>query len=149
MEIDEGKIAEVLADFRQDHGRLLQRLEDLERVLGELPKEPSQVPPETAEALREMALFFRREFLGHCREEELVLYPLLRPYVRQGDCFLNLVGQHTALQAQVEKFTRAVESGRGRSQEVLDQGMQLSRLAREHLRHEETTLFALAERRLR
>ncbi len=96
-----------------------------------------------------MVDFFQGEFLGHCREEELILYLLLRSYVGRGACILDLVGEHTALREQMEKFTRAVGLGKGQPEKILEQGMQLSRLAREHIRHEELTLFALAERRLR
>lgn len=149
MEIDEGKMIEILSDFRRDHGALLRRLEDLERVLGEISEEQSAVPGETAKALRAMADFFQGEFLGHCREEELLLYPLLRPYVGRGNCILDLVGQHTALREQVENFTKAVGLGKGQPKKILDQGSHLSRLAREHIRHEESILFDLAERRLR
>lgn len=149
MEIDEEKIIEMVIDFRKDHGKLLRRLEDLERILGEISEEEPEVPLETAKDLREMAASFQEEFLGHCREEELVLYPLLRPYVDRGTCILDLVGQHTALREQVENFTKAVRLGKGQPRKILDQGFHLSKLAREHIRHEESVLFDLAERLLR
>jgi CheY-like chemotaxis protein/hemerythrin-like domain-containing protein len=153
MGIDARRIAETLTDFRKDHRKLLRRVEELERILGEILEEQAELSLGTEKALRELGDFFQGEFLRHCREEEVVLYPLLRPFVGSGTCILDLVGQHTALREDVEKFTRAVGLGTGEPAkmipgEILDHGLHLSTLACGHIRHEESVLFDLAERLL-
>jgi hemerythrin-like domain-containing protein len=137
--IDEDRIRDLIGDFQKDHAELLRKVERLEEVLIRLSEKGAEVPSGTEAVLRDMVVLLQGEFLAHCREDELLLYPLLRPYVGTDHSIPDLVAEHAILQEEVDEFVKAFG-------QMVRRGAGIAELVRRHIQHEESILWDLAKR---
>lgn len=136
--IDEDKILQLISDFQKEHEDLLRKVKSLEKALNSASEERGDVSTRTEVALQETVAFLQGEFLDHCREEELLLYPLLRSYASVGPAIRDLVSEHAGLQEQADGFVKALG-------QIARHGVQIAHLVCEHIQHEDSVLLDLAK----
>ena len=136
---DEEKIHELLGNFQREHASLLTKVGRLEDSLMSLAEKGDGLPVEVGATLQEMAAFLQGEFLAHCQEDELLLFPLLRPYEGTRRAVPELVAEHETLRAAVDEFIRAFRY-------MVQRGIGVAELVRQHIRHEQSVLDDLGAR---
>ena len=131
--------------FRADHGRLLARLDDLERRAlsgASAPDEP---------ALRELIAVLERQFATHMAAEDAVLFPALDDAFPVLQATLEpLREDHLELRLMLatlaEQLSRPASPPRAEQLVVL--ARDLTDLLRLHVHREETAVFDVAQRAL-
>jgi len=133
--------------FREDHAHVLDRLHDLERVLG-----PSRAAPiESAQeaAVRDLLALLERQFATHMRAEEEVLFPVLSDALPGTTATLEpLEAEHTELRQMLSDLCNRLTAPRSpaRDAQVRVELRDFLDLIRLHIDKEEATVFVVAAR---
>jgi len=133
--------------FRDDHRRVLGRLDDLERIATD------PVRGETGEArFAETLDLLARQFATHMIAEDRVLYPVLAVAFPESRAVLApLHVEHIELRLMLAALGDTVGRSRGpaREEQLLVRTRDFVTLLRLHIRKEDHSVFDLAERVLR
>ncbi len=144
---DGKKPTEIL---REEHERVLQKLDTLEEVIGNLDKKE-----EIAARLKELASFFGTDFWIHFTKEEEALFPEIEKFMpRESGPLGIMLMEHEDLRSTNSKIQPAIElylgnSGDSAAERVIrEQGTHFVGLLRDHITKENNILFMMADMHL-
>jgi quercetin dioxygenase-like cupin family protein len=125
----------ALVPLSHDHHHALVEARRLRRAAG---------TPESAAAATAFLRFFASETVGHFREEEELLFPLVVEFEEARELLVNALLEHQRLHALAARLQQILTTG-GELDGVM---RELGELLEAHVRLEERRLFPLIERRL-
>ena len=133
--------------LREDHRRVLDKIEVLETVAAAVPRVPARDWPgrDVLEVLAMLAIQFRT----HMAAEEEVLYPALAEALPATRSSLEpLEADHASLRMMLSDLELCLRepASRSRNETIAVQLRDLTDLLRIHIRKEEVVVFAVAER---
>jgi hemerythrin-like domain-containing protein len=137
----------VFRPFRDDHRRVLARLDDLERVIARGGRR-AQLGRRAEATLQELAALLTRQFATHMAAEENVLYPAMRAALPASVASLEpLASEHRELRHMLDRLTSllAAPAGADRDEQVAVEAQDLVDLLRIHIRKEEAVVFTVAK----
>jgi hemerythrin-like domain-containing protein len=133
------------SSFRADHGRLLARLDELERRLpsgASIPDEP---------ALFELVEVLERQFATHMAAEDAILFPALDDAFPVLQATLEpLREDHLELRLMLATLAEQLsrQASPARAEQIVVLARDLTDLLRLHVHREETAVFDVAQRAL-
>lgn len=129
--------------FRQDHARVLERLERLEREVLGRPGPVDEAP------LRELVAHLERQFATHMAAEDHVLYPALRAAFPEARGTVDpLLADHAELRQMLVALAGVLgeDSSGARDEQLAVRTRDLTDLLRLHIRREESVVLDVASR---
>lgn len=127
--------------FREEHAALLEHVEHLRSVAGQLPGMDTD---ERAAAIQRALEFLRGTLIPHAEAEEQVLYPAVGALLGSPQATATMVSDHRAIVSRIDALAATQPDNVERVQELL---YGLHALLMVHFRKEEDDYLPLLEER--